>query len=48
MTLPPVQAQFAATGARAGSGTPASFGAFVQREWERYGKLVRELGLKPE
>jgi tripartite-type tricarboxylate transporter receptor subunit TctC len=44
----PVQAHLAATGAVSAAGTPGEFAWFVQQEWERYGKLVRELGLKAE
>jgi len=48
LTLPKLQAHFAATGAQASAGSPDQFGALVKQEWERYGKLVRELGLKAE
>jgi len=48
LTLPSLQAHFAATGARAAAGPPEAFAALVRREWDLYGKLVRELRLKPE
>lgn len=47
LATPALQEQLAATGATAASGTPAEFGAFVAKEWIRYGKLVKDLGLKP-
>ena len=48
LTLPSLQAHFAATGAQAAAGPPEAFAALVGQEWDRYGKLVRELRLKPE
>lgn len=48
LASPPVQAHFLATGAQSATGTPAQFARFVQEEWARYGKLVRELDLRPE
>ncbi|HXV07935.1 MAG TPA: tripartite tricarboxylate transporter substrate binding protein [Burkholderiales bacterium] len=48
LALPKLQAHFAATGAQASAGSPDEFGALVKQEWERYGKLVRELGLRVE
>ena len=35
-----------ATGGQIAPSSPARFGQFVQKEFERYGKLVKELGLK--
>ncbi len=43
-----MQVQLAATGAEATVTSPAEFAAFVKRESETYGKLVRKLQLKPE
>ena len=48
LAQPSVQAHFAATGARAAGGPPDVFAAIIKREWDLYGRLVRELGLKPE
>jgi tripartite-type tricarboxylate transporter receptor subunit TctC len=48
LTLPALQANFAATGAEVSAGSPDEFAALVKQEWERYGKLVRELGLRAE
>ena len=48
LTLPALQAHFAATGAEASAGSPDEFAALVKREWERFGGLVRELDLKVE
>ena len=48
LATPTMQAQLAATGAEATVTSPAEFAAFIRREWETYGKLVRKLQLKPE
>jgi len=48
LTLPKLQAHFAATGAQVSVGSPEEFAALVKEEWQRYGKLVRALGLKAE
>ena len=48
LATPPVQAHLTATGAQSSTGSPAEFALFVRQEWERYGKLVRELDLKAE
>ncbi len=48
LATPSVQAHLAATGASSAAGPPGEFAVFVQQEWERYGKLVRELELKAE
>jgi tripartite-type tricarboxylate transporter receptor subunit TctC len=43
-----VQPQLAETGAIAAAGSSVEFAALVAREWERYGAVIRELGLKVE
>ena len=43
-----LQANCAATGAEASAGSPDEFAALVKQEWERYGRLVRELDLTAE
>jgi tripartite-type tricarboxylate transporter receptor subunit TctC len=43
-----VQEHFAATGAETVNDTPAAFAAFLRKESQRYGSLVRELRLKAE
>jgi len=48
LTLPSLQAHFAATGAQAAAGSPEAFAALVKQEWAHYGRLVRELRLKAE
>jgi tripartite-type tricarboxylate transporter receptor subunit TctC len=48
LATPSMQAQLVATGAEAALTSPAEFAAFVRRESETYGKLVRKLQLKPE
>jgi tripartite-type tricarboxylate transporter receptor subunit TctC len=45
---PPVQAHFAATGAEAVFTSSAVFGAYVRKEWETYGRLIRKLKLTPD
>ena len=48
LATPALQNQLSATGAEAIVTSPAEFAAFVWRENEIYGKLVRKLQLKPE
>jgi tripartite-type tricarboxylate transporter receptor subunit TctC len=48
LATPSVQVHLAATGAEAAVTSPAEFAAFVRREWETYGKLVRKLRLTAE
>lgn len=48
LATPAVQKHLADTGAQSAAGSPTQFAAFVRQEWARYGKLVRELGLKAE
>ena len=44
---PVVRSQFLKFGAEPTTGTPEQFGAFIKAETERFGKLVRELGIQP-
>ncbi len=48
LASPAVQAHLVATGAQSSTSSPAQFARFVKAEWERYGKLVRELDLHAE
>lgn len=48
VTTPAVRRHLAASGAVAAVNSAEEFAAFVAAEWERYGVLVRELGLKSE
>jgi tripartite-type tricarboxylate transporter receptor subunit TctC len=48
LATPAMQAQLASTGAEATVTSPVEFTAFLRREYETYGKLVRKLQLKPE
>jgi tripartite-type tricarboxylate transporter receptor subunit TctC len=48
VTTPRVRARLAQTGALATVVSPAEFANFVKQEWDRYGALVRELGLQVE
>jgi len=48
LATPALQKQLSATGAETIVTSPAEFAAFVRRENETYGKLVRKLQLKPE
>ena len=43
-----VVAQMAREGSEVTQGTPEAFGAFVKKESERYQKVVKALGYKPE
>lgn len=45
---PDVKEKLAADGADAVGNTPEQFGAHIKSEVERYGKLVKQIGLKPE
>lgn len=45
---PALQEQFTATGAQAMTMTNAEMTVFMGKEFERYGRIVRKLGLKPE
>ncbi|MDI1282880.1 MAG: tripartite tricarboxylate transporter substrate binding protein [Reyranella sp.] len=40
--------QMAKLGAEPVGGTPQQFGAFVQAESQRWGKIIKDLGIKPE
>lgn len=48
IAAPSVRANYEATSAMPSTRTPAQFATFVKEEWERYGKIVKRLGLKPE
>ncbi|HWQ38525.1 MAG TPA: tripartite tricarboxylate transporter substrate binding protein [Burkholderiales bacterium] len=48
LASPRVQRQLAETGARPVVTSSADFAAFMRREWERYGAMIRDLGLKVE
>lgn len=48
LSAPEVRAQFAALDVEGGGSSPQEFGAFIQTEMERTGKLVRTLGLQLE
>lgn len=48
IAIPAVRQNYEATSAEPSNRTPGQFAAFVRQEWERYGKVVRALGLKPE
>jgi tripartite-type tricarboxylate transporter receptor subunit TctC len=48
LATPAMKAQLASTGAEAKVTSPAEFAAYLRRESEAYGKLVRKLQLKPE
>jgi tripartite-type tricarboxylate transporter receptor subunit TctC len=43
-----LRAQFAKLGAEAVGNSPVEFAAFFKEESERWGKIIRELGIKPE
>ncbi|NUT16701.1 MAG: tripartite tricarboxylate transporter substrate binding protein [Cupriavidus sp.] len=48
MSLPEVKARMNAIGVETATSTPQQFGTILQRDADRYGKLIRELGIKGE
>jgi tripartite-type tricarboxylate transporter receptor subunit TctC len=46
--LPEVESAYLATGTLPVTSTPAEFGAFVKSEITKWGRVVREAGIKPE
>ncbi|WP_371925276.1 MULTISPECIES: Bug family tripartite tricarboxylate transporter substrate binding protein [Cupriavidus] len=48
MSLPEVKSKMNAIGVETATSTPQQFGAILQRDADRYGKLIRELGIKGE
>ena len=48
MTLPDIKEKLKDLGSDAGGSSPEEFGQFVASENARYGKLIRELGIKAE
>ena len=46
--LPPLEAQMVREGADPVGGTPAQFGQFVQKEYEKWKVIVRESGASAE
>jgi tripartite-type tricarboxylate transporter receptor subunit TctC len=46
--LPDVREQLAALGAEPGGDTPQAFAAFVSAESERWGRIIKEKGIRPE
>lgn len=45
---PEVKEQMAALGAEPGGNTPAGFAAYVKAESQRWGRIIRDKGIKPE
>jgi tripartite-type tricarboxylate transporter receptor subunit TctC len=45
---PGMKARFAAIGGEPLPGSPATFGALIAEETEKWGKVVRAAGIKPE
>ena len=48
LAMPSIEKQLIREGADPVGGTPAEFGQFVQREYEKWNLIVRESGAKPE
>jgi tripartite-type tricarboxylate transporter receptor subunit TctC len=48
MALPEVKAKMTAIGVETATSTPQQFGTILRRDADRYGKLIRELGIKGE
>jgi tripartite-type tricarboxylate transporter receptor subunit TctC len=45
---PKIKARYAELGATVFAGSPAEFGKFIVEETEKWGKVVRAAGMKPE
>jgi tripartite-type tricarboxylate transporter receptor subunit TctC len=43
-----VKASFAAQGAKGLGGTPAELAAFMKADYDKWGKVVRDAGIRPE
>jgi tripartite-type tricarboxylate transporter receptor subunit TctC len=48
MNAPDLRERLAAVGSEPGSGSPEDAGAFLRRESEQWGKVIREAGIKAE
>ena len=48
MASPGIKARFADLSATALAGTPADFGKFIAEETEKWGKVIKFAGIKPE
>ena len=48
LALPEIRAKFAEQGADPASNTPEQFAAYIQSEIVKWGRLIKELGVKPE
>ena len=47
LLLPDLKEKFAHLGAEAGSSTPEQFGAFIQAEIAKWGKVIKDAGIEP-
>jgi len=48
MNAPDLRERLAAIGSEPGSGSPEDTAAFLRRESEQWGKVIREAGIKAE
>jgi tripartite-type tricarboxylate transporter receptor subunit TctC len=48
MNAPDLRERLAAIGSEPGSGSPEDAAAFLRREYEQWGKVIREAGIKAE
>jgi tripartite-type tricarboxylate transporter receptor subunit TctC len=48
LALPEIKAKFADQGADVASDTPEQFAAYIKSETAKWGKLIKELGVKSE
>jgi tripartite-type tricarboxylate transporter receptor subunit TctC len=48
LTQPATRNLIASTGSEVGGGTADAFGALIRSETEKWGKVVRQAGIKPE
>jgi tripartite-type tricarboxylate transporter receptor subunit TctC len=48
LAQPATRELIASTGSEVGGGTPEAFGAFIRSETEKWAKVVKQAGIKPE
>jgi tripartite-type tricarboxylate transporter receptor subunit TctC len=48
LKMPDVEERFLKFGAESGGGSPADFAAFIRSEQDKWGKIIREAGIKAE
>ena len=48
LALPEVKAQYLTGGLVAVSSTPAEFSAYIRREYDKWGKVIRDAGIRAD